>query len=126
MLVTEPQWVGIDVSQAWLDIVLRPAGSYWRLSHQASGWAELVSQLQGMEVKLIVLESTGGMERWVVQLLQRQELPVAVIHPKRARDFAKASGRLAKTDRIDAGVLAHFAETMSPVPKPLASEAQEA
>lgn len=125
-LITEPQWVGIDVSQAWLDIVLRPAGTYWRLSNQETGWAELVTHLQNLEVKLVVLESTGGMERGVVQVLQRQELPVAVINPKRARDFAKASGQLAKTDRIDAGVLAHFAQAMSPVPKPLASEVQDA
>jgi transposase len=122
----EPQWVGIDVSQAWLDIVLRPVGTYWRLSNQESGWSELVTHLQSLSVKLIVLESTGGMERGIVQVLQRQELPVAVINPKRARDFAKASGRLAKTDRIDAAVLAHFAQAMSPVPKPLASEAQAA
>jgi transposase len=82
--------------------------------------------VQSIEVELIVLESTGGMERGVVQVLQRQGLPVAVINPKRARDFAKASGRLAKTDRIDADVLAHFAQAMSPEPKPLATEAQEA
>jgi len=125
-MVTDPQWVGIDVSQAWLDIVLRPAGTYWRLSNQESGWAELVTHLQYLDIKLIVLESTGGMERGVVQVLQRQGFSVAVINPKRARDFAKASGRLAKTDRIDADGLAHFAQAMSPLPKPLTSEAQEA
>ena len=125
-IVVEPQWVGIDVSQAWLDIVLRPAGTYWRLCNQEPGWAELMTHLHSLEVKLVVLESTGGMERGVVQSLQRQGLPVAVVNPKRARDFAKASGHLAKTDRLDAGVLAHFAQTMNPVPKPLASEAQEA
>jgi len=66
------------------------------------------------------------MERGIVQVLQRQGMPVAVINPKRARDFAKASGRLAKTDRIDAAGLAHFDQAMSPLPKPLASEEQEA
>ncbi len=125
-IVSEPQWVGIDVSQAWLDVVLRPSGLYWHLSNQEEGWATLVAHLETIAVQLIVLESTGGMERGIVQLLQRQGLAVAVINPKRARDFAKASGRLAKTDRIDAGVLAHFAQAMNPVPKPLASEAQEA
>lgn len=123
---TEAQWIGIDVSQAWLDIVLRPSGTYWRLDNQQSGWEQLISQLDTIEVKLVVVESTGGMERGVVQVLQHQALPVAVINPKRARDFAKASGRLAKTDRIDAGVLAHFAQAMEPIPKPLASEAQAA
>lgn len=124
--VTEAQWVGIDVSQAWLDVVLRPTGRYWHLSNQESGFEELVAHLQSFEVKGIVLESTGGMERKVVQVLQQQGFAVAVINPKRARDFAKASGRLAKTDQIDAAVLAHFAEAMRPLPKPLASEQQAA
>jgi transposase len=74
--VTEPQWVGIDVSQAWLDIVLRPAGTYWRLSNQVSGWAEVVTHLQALDIKLVVLESTGGMERGIVQVLQQQAIPV--------------------------------------------------
>lgn len=125
-IATENQWVGIDVSQAWLDIVLRPAGTYWRFANQEQGWAELVSQLNLVLVSLVVLESTGGMERGLVQVLQRQGVLVAVINPKRARDFAKASGHLAKTDRIDAQVLAHFAQAMQPLPKPLASESQEA
>jgi transposase len=123
---TESQWIGIDVSQAWLDIALRPAGTYWRVSNQPAGWLELVEKLKRLSVNLIVLESTGGMERGVVQLLQQQSLSVAVINPKRARDFAKASGQLAKTDRIDAQVLAHFAQAIQPLPKPLAAEAQEA
>jgi len=125
-VVSESQWVGIDVSQAWLDVALRPGGAYWRLANTEEGWRELLSQLQAVSVSLIVLESTGGMERGVVQALQQQGLPVAVINPKRGRDFAKASGRLAKTDRIDAEVLAHFAEAMRPLPKPLASETQQA
>lgn len=125
-VVTEAQWVGIDVSQASLDVVLRPAGTYWQVCNQELGWGELVTQLQGIVVQLVVVESTGGMERGIVEQLQRQGLPVAVINPKRARDFAKASGRLAKTDRIDAAALAHFAQAMSPLPKPMASEEQAA
>lgn len=126
MVVTESQWVGIDVSQAWLDIAVCPSRSYWRIPNQESGWQELLEQLKSISVSLVVLESTGGMERGIAQALQQQEVLVAVINPKRARDFAKASGRLAKTDRIDAEVLAHFAQTMRPLPKRLASEAQEA
>jgi len=126
IIAGEAQWVGIDVSQNWLDIVLRPSGTYWRLSNQESGWSQMIEHLRPIETKLIVLESTGGMERGAVQLLQREGFSVAVINPKRARDFAKATGRLAKTDRIDAEVLAHFAQTMNPLPKPLASEAQAA
>lgn len=126
IIATENQWVGIDVSQAWLDIALRPAGTYWRFPNQEKGWTKLLSQLNLIAVSLVVLESTGGMERGIVQVLQQHGVPVAVINPKRARDFAKASGRLAKTDRIDAQVLAHFSQAMQPLPKPLACETQEA
>lgn len=125
-VATERQWVGIDVSQAWLDIALRPSGTYWRIANQQEGWTQLLGQLQSLSIALVVLESTGGMERGIVQVLQRQGISVAVINPKRARDFAKASGRLAKTDRIDAEVLAHFAQAMQPLPKPLAAESQNA
>jgi transposase len=122
----EHQWVGIDVSQAVLDIALRPAGLYWQVSNQQRGWQELYEHLKKLSIHLIVVESTGGMERGMVQLLQQQGLAVAVINPKRARDFSKAAGRLAKTDHIDAQVLAHFAQAMQPMPKPLPSEAEEA
>lgn len=124
--VVEQQWVGIDVSQAWLDIALRPSSQYWRVANQASGWSELVESLQMQSILLIVIESTGGLERNVVAVLQQANFPVAVINPKRARDFAKAGGHLAKTDRIDAAVLAHFAQAMEPKVTPLASERQSA
>jgi transposase len=126
IIATEHQSVGIDVSQAWLDIALRPAGTYWRLANQEQGWRELIEQLKDLPISLVVVESTGGMERGIVQVLQKAGVSVAVINPKRARDFAKASGRLAKTDRIDAAVLAHFGQAMQPLPKPLSSEVQEA
>jgi transposase len=121
----ERQWVGIDVSQAKLDIALRPAGVYWQVPNDESGWQQLLNHLGPWTVALVVVESTGGMERGVVRTLQQQEFAVAVINPKRARDFSKASGRLAKTDRIDADMLAHFGEALQPLPKPLASEQQE-
>jgi transposase len=124
--ISEPQWVGIDVSQAKLDIALRPAGSTWQVSNTDSGRQELLTRLSAIVISLVVVESTGGMERGVVQVLQQQGIAVAVINPKRARDFSKASGRLAKTDRIDAEMLAHFGEALQPLPKPLATEAQEA
>jgi transposase len=120
------QWIGIDVSQAWLDIATRPLGKVWRQPNNLIGWAELEQQLSLMNVALVVVESTGGMERNVVEQLQRGGFLVSVINPKRARDFAKASGRLAKTDRIDAEGLAHFGEALRPLPKPLAAEAQQA
>lgn len=124
--VSKPQWVGIDVSQAKLDIALRPAGVTWQVTNTESGWQELLGQLSTVVVSLVVVEATGGKERGVVQVLQQQDMAVAVINPKRARDFSKASGRLAKTDRIDAEMLAHFGEALQPLPKPLASEEQDA
>lgn len=122
----EAQWVGIDVSQSWLDVSLRPANADWRVENAESGWNQLLQTLEEYCISLIVLESTGGMERRVVAVLQQAAFPVAVINPKRARDFAKASGRLAKTDRIDAQMLAHFAQAMEPPIKPLPSERQTA
>lgn len=126
MIISEPQWVGIDVSQAKLDIALRPAGTTWQVRNTDPGWQDLRSQLSAVVIALVVIESTGGMERGVVQVLQQQGIAVAVINPKRARDFSKASGRLAKTDRLDAQMLAHFGEALQPLAKPVASEAQEA
>jgi transposase len=120
------QWVGIDVSKAKLDIALRPANKVLQVTNQESGWQELSEQLKKYKIELIIIESTGGMERGVAHKLQKEEFKVAVINPKRARDFAKASGRLAKTDKIDAEVLAHFGEALQPSPKPLASESQVA
>ena len=91
-----------------------------------AGWQELLNQLSTAVIALVVVESTGGLERGVVNVLQQQDIAVAVINPKRARDFSKASGRLAKTDRIDAEMLAHFGAALQPLPKPFASEAQSA
>ena len=125
-IILEPQWVGIDVSQAKLDIALRPADSTWQVSNDESGGRELLSQLSAVVISLVVVESTGGIERGVVQVLQQHNIAVAVINPKRARDFSKASGRLTKTDRIDAEMLAHFGEALQPLPKPLATKEQTA
>jgi transposase len=88
----ERQWVGIDISQAKLDVALRPAERYWQVANDESGWQSLLTDLQAITVVLVVVESTGGMERGVVQVLQRHEIAVAVINPKRARDFSKRLG----------------------------------
>jgi transposase len=108
------QWVGIDVSKATLDIYLRPLGKALKLTNNDEGITELVKQLKAVEVNLIVLEATGGLETEVIIQLQTALLPVAMINPRQGRDFAKATGRLAKTDAIDAQVLAHFGEAMKP------------
>ncbi|MEO0941745.1 MAG: IS110 family transposase [Cyanobacteria bacterium J06642_12] len=125
-VMQEEQWVGIDVSQATLDIAIRPGNECWQESNQSAGWSQLSRRLSQFPVKRVVLESTGGLERGIVQHLQRAGFAVTVINPKRGRDFAKACGRLAKTDRIDAQVLAHFAEAIQPDPQPAASEFQQA
>ncbi len=113
------RFVGIDVSKATLDVALRPGGEPWRCANDEAGIAELVGRLRPLEPQLVVLEATGGLERLVVAALALAGLPVAVVNPRQVRDFAKATGRLAKTDALDAGVLAHFAEAIRPEPRPL-------
>jgi transposase len=112
-------FAGIDVSKAALDVALRPGGEPWRCANDEVGIAELVGRLRPLGPELIVLEATGGLERLVVTALALAGLPVAVVNPRQVRDFAKATGRLAKTDALDAGVLAHFAAAIHPAPRPL-------
>lgn len=111
-------FVGIDVSQARLDIAVRP-GAPFSIAHTESALATLVEQLRALSPTLIVLEATGGMELPLTNALATAGLPVVVVNPRQVRDFAKASGRLAKTDALDAQVLAQFAEVMRPQPRPL-------
>ena len=106
-------FAGIDVRKTALDVALRP-GDAWRSPNDEAGLAELVARLQPLAPQLIVLEATGGLERLVVAALALAGRPVAVVNPRQVRDFAKASGRLAKTDALDAAVLAHFAEALQP------------
>jgi len=112
-------FVGIDVSKAALDVALRPSGEQWSSPNDEVGIAELVDRLRPLGPQLIVLEATGGLERLVVAALALAGLPVAVVNPRQARDFAKATGQLAKTDALDAAVLAHFAAAIHPEPRPL-------
>jgi transposase len=112
-------FVGIDVSKAMLDVALRPGDGAWRSANDEPGIAEVVKRLQPLGPDLIVLEATGGLERLVVAALALADLPVAVVNPRQVRDFAKATGRLAKTDALDAAALAHFAEALRPEPRPL-------
>ena len=113
-------FVGIDVSKAALDVALRPGGESWRCANDEAGIAaELVGRLRSLVPRLIVLEATGGLERLAVAALALAGLPVAVVNPRQVRDFAKATGQLAKTDALDAAVLAHFAEAIRPEPRPL-------
>ena len=113
------RFVGIDVAKAQLDIALRPTGERWAVANDDFGIAALVERLQAVQPTLIVLEATGGYQRAVVAALAAAGLPVAVVNPRQARDFAKATGQLAKTDALDARALAHFAEAVRPTPRPL-------
>lgn len=122
----QSQWVGIDVSKASLDVCLRPCGKQFQVKNQASGIAQLVEQLQSFEIQQVVLEASGGLELEAAQALQQQGFAISIINPRQARDFAKASGKLAKTDRIDAAVLAHFGEAMQPAVTVLASANEQA
>lgn len=122
----QSQWVGIDVSKANLDVYLRPSGRQFQLKNQASGIVELIKQLQGFKIEQVILEATGGLELEVAQALQEQDFAIAIINPRQARDFAKASGKLAKTDRIDASVLAHFGQAMQPAVTVLATANEQA
>lgn len=122
----QSQWVGIDVSKASLDVYLRPSGKQFQVSNQTSGIVELVRQLQTFNIQQIILEASGGLELEAAQALQEQGYAISIINPRQGRDFAKASGKLAKTDRIDAAVLAHFGEAMQPAITVLSSVDEQA
>src|SRR5690348_656045 len=107
-------YVGIDVAQAALDVAVRPSGPSWRSGNDEAGRAEIVARRRPLAPALIVLEATGGYERLLVAALALAELPVAVavVNPRHVRRFAQATGQLAKTDALDARVLAHFADAV--------------
>jgi transposase len=112
-------FVGIDVAKAQLDIAVRPSGERWAVPNDAGGAVTLVERLQVLHPTLIVLEATGGLERVATAALATAGLPVVVVNPRQARDFARATGQLAKTDALDARALAHFADVIRPTPRPL-------
>jgi transposase len=123
--VSSAVFIGIDVSKASLDVAMRPTGEIWQESNDLEGVGRLVERVLQASPALIVLEATGGYEAACASALAVAELPVAVINPRQARDFAKSLGRLAKTDRIDAAVLARFGEAVHPEPRKLADEQTE-
>lgn len=118
-------FVGIDVSKAQLDIAVYPAGESWTTANDAAGLTALVLRLQQVRPTLIVLEATGGWEIPIAGALAAAGLPVAVVNPRQVRAFAKATGQLAKTDRLDAQVLAQFAAAVHPAPRPLPDAATQ-
>lgn len=118
-MTQESVYAGIDVSKERLDLAFRPSGTIRTVAYDAAGIRDLVSELQSLELAVVVLESTGGLELPLAGALAAASLPVVVVNPRQVRDFAKATGRLAKTDALDAQVLAHFAEAVRPAVRPL-------
>lgn len=117
--------VGIDVSKARLDVAVLPGGQQWTADNSQPGCEALAAQVKELGALLIVLEATGGWEALVAGTLAAAGLPVVVVNPRQVRDFAKATGHLAKTDSLDARLLARFGQAVRPEPRPLAEPEAE-
>lgn len=114
-------FVGIDVSKDRLDVHLRPTGETFAVTRDGQGLEQLTTRLGTVAPELVVLEATGGFEITVAAALAAAGLPLAVVNPAQVRAFARAVGRLAKTDRLDSEVIARFAEQVRPAPRPVAT-----
>lgn len=112
--MTSNIFVGIDVSKRWLEVHIHGYASSWKVGNDPDGIADLVKRMKAIQVSLIVFEATGGYERRAAKALREGGLPVAVVNPTRIRRFAEAIGILAKTDKLDAQVIAHFAAVVHP------------
>jgi len=121
-LEISPMFIGIDVSKGRLDVAVCPSGDRDSVFNDEGGIQALIKRLGEIQPTLIVMEATGGFEHPAMRALASAELPVVVVNPRQVRDFAKATGQLAKTDRIDAWVLARFAEAVRPAVRPLPDE----
>ena len=110
-------FVGIDVGKDVLFVAVRPFGDTLEIPNREDGIVDLVKRLRSLEPTLVVMEATAGYETPVAVALYRVGIPVVVSNPRLIRSFARATGRLAKTDKIDAGVIAHFAEVIRPAPR---------
>lgn len=115
--------IGVDVSKEKLDVSIRPLGERFTVSNDPAGHAKLVERLRGLPIARVVLEATGGYEAATALALSRAQLPVCVVNPRQVRDFKRSTGQLAKTDVIDADVLAHFGEAIRPDVRPIPDEA---
>lgn len=119
-------FVGIDVSKDRLDVHVRPGSEVFAVARDSDGLEELVVRLQALAPQLIVVEATGGFETVVASAIGAAGLPLAVVNPRQIRAFAAACGQLAKTDRLDAQVIAHFAEAVRPEVRAIPDEAARA
>lgn len=112
-------YVGIDVAKASIEVAIHQTEQRWGISNDEAGIKQAVARLQGLAPEIVVLEATGGFELPLATALAVVKVPVAIVNPRQVRDFAKASGKLAKTDTLDAQVIAHFAAAVRPEPRPL-------
>jgi transposase len=119
-------YVGIDVAKDRLDVHIRPQGEAFSVARDGDGLAALTERVSALKPALIVMEATGGFEVTVAAALGAAKLPLAVVNPRQIRDFARATGKLAKTDALDAAAIAHFAEAIRPEPRPLPDEQVQA
>jgi transposase len=117
--------VGIDVAKDRLDVAVRPSGELFVVERNAAGMEQLTARLGVLKPRLVALEATGGFETVAAAALAAAGLPVVIVNPAQVRAFAKAIGQRAKTDPIDAAVIAHFAEAIAPEPRPLPDEATQ-
>ena len=111
---SDKNYVGIDVSKKHLDVCVRSTGEYFRVENNAEGFKQIKKQLRAYTPCLLIAEASGSYERELVRGMQKLGFDIAVVNPRQVRDFAKALGRLAKTDKIDAGIIAHFGEVTQP------------
>ena len=118
-------FAGIDVSKATLDIAVGRDGQTWRVGNDLDGIQSAILRLKPFSPELVVVESTGGLERPVLNAFVSAGLPISLVNPGRVRQFARSAGLLAKTDKIDARLLAHFAEAIQPRPTTLPSEQEQ-
>jgi transposase len=125
-MTTAEAFIGIDVARDNLEVASRPTGEHWQVPNDPAGIAALLPRLRTLQPTLIVLEATGGLELPVLAAIGSAGLPVVAVNPRQVRDFAKAIGKLAKTDAIDARVLAHFADAVRPAVRPLPDAATRA
>ena len=119
-------YVGIDVAKAQLDVAVRPTGDRWAIPNTEAGRQDVLARLAPLRPTLVLVDASGGLELPLVAALAAADLPVVVVNPRQVRDFAKATGQLAKTETLDARALAHFAEAVRPLPRPLPDAATQA
>ncbi len=123
--MSQDTFIGVDVSNKWLDVYVQPQGTSYRFANDEEGIQELVSMAKELEPDNVVMEATGGLERAVGASLSVAGVKASIVNPRQVRDFARATGKLAKTDAIDAQVIAHFAQVVNPQTRPVVDEQAE-